>query len=134
MLCLLCGGAALVSVIFVTDKYILLVLMLGVGVAWASILSMPYAMLSTALPKEKMGVYMGIFNFFITIPQIIVSLGLGWVMFHWMGDNRLSGVVAGGICMMIAAFLMLRVRDRCAEKHYGHPESWSAPVPGITTD
>ncbi|MEA3489274.1 MAG: MFS transporter [Candidatus Omnitrophota bacterium] len=128
MLCLLCGAAGLLGIMLVHDKNSLLLLMVGVGIAWASILAMPYAILSTAIPQEKMGVYMGIFNFFITIPQILVSLGLGWIMFHWLGNNRLYGVAIGGICMLIASFLMLRVRDRGAEKRRGHPESWIAPT------
>jgi len=128
MICLLCGAAGLTGIIFVHDKNSLLILMIGVGIAWASILAMPYAILSAAIPKEKMGVYMGIFNFFITIPQVIVSLGLGWVMLHFMGNNRLAGVVTGGICMAIAAIFMLRVRDRGLEKKLGHPETWIAPT------
>jgi maltose/moltooligosaccharide transporter len=128
ILALICGGAGLLGIILVHDKNMLLLLMLGVGVAWASILAMPYAILSTAIPKEKMGVYMGIFNFFITIPQIIVSLGLGWIMLHFLGNNRLYGVVIGGACFLIAALFMLRVRDRGAEKERGHPPSWIAPT------
>ncbi len=127
MIALLCGSAGLIGITAVHDKNMLLLLMIGVGIAWASILAMPYAILSTAIPKEKMGVYMGIFNFFITIPQIIVSLGLGWVMFHFLGNNRLYGVVIGGCCFILAALLMLRVRDRGAERERGHPPSWIAP-------
>ena len=128
MLCLLCGAAGLLGILLVHDKNMLLVLMIGVGFAWASILAMPYAILSTAIPKEKMGVYMGIFNFFITIPEVLVSLGLGWIMLHWLGNNRLAGVLIGGASMIIAALLMLRVRDRGAERERGHPESWIAPT------
>jgi len=128
MLCLLCGAVGLLGILFVHDKNVLLLLMVGIGVAWASILSMPYAILSSAIPQEKMGVYMGIFNFFITIPQVLVSLGLGWIMFHFMGNNRLYGVVTGGVCLIIAALLLFRVRDRGAEKLRGHPETWIAPT------
>ena len=124
---LLIGAAGLIGIVFVHDKNVLLILMVGVGIAWASTLAMPYAILSTAVPREKMGVYMGIFNFFITIPQIIVSLGLGWVMLHILNNNRMAGVVMGGICMIIAALLMLRVTDRGAEKQRKAPESWVAP-------
>ncbi|MFH1877183.1 MAG: MFS transporter [Candidatus Omnitrophota bacterium] len=130
MICLLCGAAGLAGIIFVRDKNMLLLLMAGVGIAWASILAMPYAILSTAIPKEKMGVYMGIFNFFITIPQIIISLGFGWIMLHFMGNNRLLGVVAGGAFMAIAAMLMLRVSDNGSEKSMMPPESWVAPASG----
>jgi maltose/moltooligosaccharide transporter len=83
--------------------------MVGVGVAWASIVSMPYAMLSGALPAERMGVYMGIFNFFIVIPQIIASLGLGLIMKNVLGDNSMLAVMMGGASMIIAAFLVTRV-------------------------
>lgn len=111
ILCLLSGAAALVSMLFVTDKYVLLVLMAGMGLAWTGILSLPYAILAGALPEERMGVYMGIFNFFITIPEILISLGFGWVMSHFLGDNRLFGVVTGGVLFVVAALFVLRVRD-----------------------
>ena len=108
-ICLVCGGISLMSVMFIHNKYMLLLPMAGVGIAWASIVSMPYAMLSGALPAAKMGVYMGIFNFFIVIPQIIASLGLGWVMSHMLNNNSMAAVVAGGACMLIAAMLVPRV-------------------------
>ena len=127
IICLLFGAAGLMGIVFVHDKNMLLLLMVGVGFAWASILAMPYAILSTAVPQNKMGVYMGIFNFFITIPQIIVSLGFGWIMLHFMGNNRLAGVFLGGVSMIIAAILMLRVNDRGREKTSSKPESWVAP-------
>jgi maltose/moltooligosaccharide transporter len=107
--CLAFGAAGLISVAFIGDKYLLLASMAGVGIAWASIVSMPYAMLSGSLPEDKMGVYMGIFNFFIVIPQIIASLGLGWVMQHWLNNDRMMAVVLGGISIGIAALLTLRV-------------------------
>src|SRR6266513_5965134 len=74
---LACGGIALLSVSIIHNQFVLLATMVGVGIAWASILSMPYAILSTALPAERMGVYMGIFNFFIVIPEIIASIAFG---------------------------------------------------------
>jgi maltose/moltooligosaccharide transporter len=79
-LCLLCGALGMISVAWVHDKNMLYVCMTGVGVAWASILSMPYAMLSGVLPKDKGGIYMGIFNFFIVLPEIIASFGFGWLI------------------------------------------------------
>ncbi|MDD2707932.1 MAG: MFS transporter [Verrucomicrobiae bacterium] len=108
--CLLCGGLSLVSVMFITNKYLLFLPMMGVGIAWASVVSMPYAMLSNCLPSEKYGVYMGIFNFFIVIPEILASLGLGLVMIHVFHGNRMAAVVTGGVYMLIAAVLVLRVR------------------------
>jgi maltose/moltooligosaccharide transporter len=110
-LCLLCGAAGLLSVAVIHDKFLLLLSMTGVGIAWASILAMPYAILAGSLPAEKTGIYMGIFNFFIVIPEIVASLGFGWVMGHLLGNNRLSAVVAGGVFLIVAAALMQRVRD-----------------------
>jgi len=86
--------------------------MTGIGIAWASILSMPYAMLAGAIPAEKTGVYMGIFNFFIVLPEIIASLAFGWVMLHILDNNRLLAVMAGGICLAVAGLLTLRVREQ----------------------
>lgn len=112
MISLLCIAAAMIGILGVHTKYTVMMLMLGVGIGWASVLTLPYAMLSTAIPKEKMGLYMGIFNFFITLPQITISLGFGWVMLHLLGNNRTLGVVFGGACFIIAALLTLRVTDR----------------------
>ena len=85
--------------------------MVGVGIAWSSILSVPYAILAGALPAGRIGVYMGIFNFFIVIPEIVASLGFGWVMSHLLGNNRLVAVVTGGLLLAVAAVLMQRVDD-----------------------
>jgi maltose/moltooligosaccharide transporter len=115
LVCLLCGGLGLISVAFIHNQYLLLLSMAGVGVAWASIVSMPYAMLSSALPAERMGVYMGIFNFFIVIPQIVASLGLGSIMKTLLGDNSMYAVMMGGASMMIAALLVLRVEVKGAQ-------------------
>lgn len=116
ILSLLCIGTAMMGVFFTHTKWSVMALMLGVGIGWGSVLTMPYAMLSSAIPKEKMGIYMGIFNFFITIPQIVVSLGFGWVMLHFLKNERALGVVTGGVCFIIAALLTLRVTDRGAAK------------------
>src|SRR5581483_10804051 len=96
ILCLLCGAAGLFSVFAIHQPSLLLLSMVGVGIAWASILSMPYAILAGALPTDRIGVYMGIFNFFIVLPEIIASLGFGWVMNHLLHNNRLAAVEAGG--------------------------------------
>ncbi|HLN04255.1 MAG TPA: MFS transporter [Bryobacteraceae bacterium] len=111
-ICLLAGACGLLSVLVIHNQYLLLLSMVGVGIAWASILAMPYSILSGALPPEKMGVYMGIFNFFIVIPEIIASLGLGWVMSHLLNNNRLLAVVTGGGFLVLAALLMRRVDDK----------------------
>jgi maltose/moltooligosaccharide transporter len=102
-LCLLAGAIGLLSINFIENKYMLFGSMIGVGIAWASILSMPYAMLSGVLPKDKVGVYMGIFNFFIVLPEIIASLGFGWLMEHVLNNNRLAALSVGGSLMIIAA-------------------------------
>ena len=103
--CLLCGAAGLISVAFVENKYMLYGCMVGVGIAWSSILSMPYAMLSGVLPENKVGVYMGIFNFFIVLPEIIASLGFGWIMKNLLHNDRLVAVQIGGVLMIIAAII-----------------------------
>jgi maltose/moltooligosaccharide transporter len=109
---LIAGGAGLASVGFVRDPGVLQwVCFSGVGIAWASILSMPYAMLSSALPANRMGVYMGIFNFFIVIPQILVAIVLSRVMENFEQVSRLSAVVFGGVCLLIAALATLLVKD-----------------------
>jgi maltose/moltooligosaccharide transporter len=110
-LALLCGAAGLLSVAFIHDKNLLLLSMTGVGIAWASILSMPYSILAASLPAERTGVYMGIFNFFIVTPEIVASLAFGWVMSHWLNNNRLYAVIAGGVFLIAAAALMQRVSD-----------------------
>jgi maltose/moltooligosaccharide transporter len=104
-LCLLCGALGLISVSWVENKYFLYGSMTGVGIAWASILSMPYAMLSGSLPKDKVGIYMGIFNFFIVLPEIIASLGFGWLMRNVLNNDRLAAVQIGGGLMIIAALI-----------------------------
>jgi maltose/moltooligosaccharide transporter len=109
---LLAGGLGLASVGLVRDPWVLQwVSFTGVGIAWASILSMPYAMLSNALPANRMGVYMGIFNLFIVIPQILVAIVLSRVMENFEGVSRLSAVVFGGVCLLIAAGATLLVKN-----------------------
>jgi maltose/moltooligosaccharide transporter len=110
-LCLLCGAAGLLSVGAIREPGLLLLSMTGVGIAWASTISMPYAILAGSLPPEKTGVYMGIFNFFIVLPEILASLFFGWVMTHWLDNNRLSAVLAGGVFLIVAALMVRRVRD-----------------------
>jgi maltose/moltooligosaccharide transporter len=110
-LCLLAGALGLLSVAVIHSKYLLLLSMAGVGISWASTLSMPFAMLADSLPEGKNGIYMGIFNVFIVAPEIIASLGFGWVMVHLLHENRLAAVVAGGVFFIVAALLTLRVDD-----------------------
>jgi maltose/moltooligosaccharide transporter len=114
-LSLVCGGVGLLSVYLIHDKWVWMLTMVGVGIAWASILSMPYAILSTALPPARMGVYMGVFNFFIVIPEIVASFLFGRIIRAVFGENNptapLYVVMAGGVFLLLAALMVLRVRD-----------------------
>jgi len=110
MVCLAVGGVSLGSVFFIHQPAWLLVPMVGIGVAWASILSMPYALLAPVLPEGKVGFYMGVFNFFIVIPQILMSVFLGEMLVKIGGGNQLVPLLAGGISLVVAAVLTLRVR------------------------
>jgi len=111
---LLIGGIGLIGINFVggaDDKFMLLVIMAKVGIAWSSILSMPYAMLSDCLPSNKIGVYMGLFNFFIVIPEIIASLFFGKIMHTYLGDSRIMAVTIGGCLLILAGILTLRLKE-----------------------
>ena len=111
LICLFCGGIGLISVYFITNKYMLFLSMTGVGIAWASILSMPYSILSTHLPKDKVGIYMGIFNFFIVLPEIITVLFFGWFMLNVLGNNKILAVMLGGCSLIVAGLLVLLLKD-----------------------
>ena len=104
------GGVGLISFAFIQDPQWLMVSMVGVGFAWASILSLPYAILSCALPAQKMGVYMGIFNFFIVIPQILAASILGFLINNLLQGQAVYALVLGGASMMVAGLLTLRVK------------------------
>jgi maltose/moltooligosaccharide transporter len=109
---LIIGALGLISIFFIKDQYLLLISMVGVGVAWASILSMPYAMLTSSLPSNKMGYYMGVFNFFIVIPQLIAATILGLLVGKFFDGEAIYALIIGGISFIISAFLTLRVHDR----------------------
>jgi len=111
MIALVCGGIGLISFYFISEPNYLYISMIGVGIAWASILSVPYAMLSGSLPSEKMGYYMGVFNFFIVIPQIVAGTVLGFMLKHLFNGQTIYILVTGGISMFIAGLLCLRVND-----------------------
>ncbi|HEU4855825.1 MAG TPA: MFS transporter [Rhodanobacteraceae bacterium] len=104
------GGAGLVAFLYIRDPDWLLLPMLGVGFAWASILSLPYAMLSDNLPAEKMGVYMGIFNFFIVIPQLVAASVLGMLLEKFFHGQPVWALVVGGASLVVAGLCTLRVR------------------------
>jgi len=99
----------LFSLSWIENPNMLFLSMTGVGIAWASILSMPYAMFAGSLPKDKVGMYMGIFNFFIVLPEIIAALGFGWIMQNVLGNDQLLAVALGGGLMLFAGLLALRV-------------------------
>jgi maltose/moltooligosaccharide transporter len=106
-----CGALGLFSIYFLTDPRYLLGSMVGVGIAWASILSMPYAILTGSLPPSKLGYYMGVFNFFIVIPQIVAAALLGFIVGRFFGGQAIYALLIGGASLLVAAALMLRVRD-----------------------
>lgn len=106
-LALTCGGIGLISMYFIKDASYLWMSMIGLGFAWASILAMPYAMLIEVIPQRKMGVYMGIFNFFIVIPQIINGLFGGPIVSGFFGNYAIGYVVVGGVCMLLGAILTM---------------------------
>ena len=110
LICLVAGGVGLISFFLFKDKYLLILSMAGIGLAWSSILSMPYSMLTAALPSNKMGVYMGIFNFFIVIPQILAATLLGFFTKHIFNGNAIYTIVLGGCLMIVAALLTLRIK------------------------
>lgn len=108
---LLIGGLSLASFFIIQNPRMLIISELGIGLAWASILAMPYAILTGSLPQHKLGTYMGIFNFFIVIPQILAASILGFFVKTVAGGEAIWALVLGGISMIIAAFLVLFVRD-----------------------
>ncbi len=112
LIALTCGGIGLASFYFISDPDWLWLSMVGVGIAWASILSIPYAMLSGSLPPDKMGYYMGVFNFFIVIPQIIAGTVLGFLLVHVFNNQPIFILVTGGVSMIISGLLAMRVADQ----------------------
>jgi maltose/moltooligosaccharide transporter len=114
MACMVIGGVSLVSMVGITSKQMMLVPMIGVGIAWASVLTMPYAILAGSLPARRMGYYMGLFNFFVVIPQIVAGLVLGPVVKHLMGGKPVMALAVGGACMILAGLLTHFVSDKAA--------------------
>ncbi|MEV4780558.1 MFS transporter [Burkholderia sp. LMU1-1-1.1] len=116
MTCLAIGGASLISLFAIRDPNMAFVPMIGVGIAWASILTMPYAILAGALPANRMGYYMGVFNFFIVIPQIVSGLLLGFMTKQVFDGHAVKTLMLGGVCMLVAAILTLSVQDNADPK------------------
>lgn len=108
---LIAGGVGLISIYFIKDPAMLTYSMIGVGLAWASILAMPYVILSGSIPAGKLGIYMGIFNFFITLPQIINGIGGGWIVKNIYGGQPIYAIVLAGFFMLCAAVSVLFVYD-----------------------
>ncbi|MEY3152786.1 MAG: hypothetical protein RLZZ333_1383 [Bacteroidota bacterium] len=108
---LVAGGVGLISIYFIEDASMLKFSMVGVGLAWASILAMPYVILSASIPAGKLGIYMGIFNFFITLPQIINGFIGGWIVKHLYNGQSIYAIVLAGIFMICAAISVLYVYD-----------------------
>lgn len=107
---LLLAGVGLLSVWFIRDPNWLWLPMIGVGLGWGTILSMPYAILVEHIPQERYGMYMGLFNMFIVLPEIISSLGLGWIMQNVFHNNHMLAIALGGACMLFAAILLQSLR------------------------
>ncbi|PKP43475.1 MAG: MFS transporter [Bacteroidetes bacterium HGW-Bacteroidetes-10] len=109
---LLLGGISLMSIYLIQDPKMLLVPMIGIGIAWGSILAMPYAILAGSLPAKKMGIYMGIFNFFITIPQILNGIVGGPIVKRFYESQAIYAIIFAGICLLIAAVSVVFVDDK----------------------
>lgn len=108
---LIIGGLGLLSIYFMPDKNWVILSMVAIGVAWASILAMPYAILAGSIPARKMGIYMGIFNFFIVLPQILNALVGGPLVKYLYNDKPIFALVLSGISLIVAALLVSRVKD-----------------------
>lgn len=111
LIALTCGGLGLISIFFAETPNMLILSMVGVGIAWSSILSIPYAMLSSTLPHSKMGYYMGVFNFFIVIPQIVAAGILGFILKTFFSNDAVNALIVGGVSMILAGVLSLFVND-----------------------
>lgn len=115
LVCLVVGGLGLLGIFYIKTPGLLLLPMVAVGLAWASTLTMPYAILSGALPPDKMGFYMGVFNFFIVIPQIVAAAILGFFVNHVFHNHSIYALVVGGVSMVLAGLLNLIVQDRATD-------------------
>jgi maltose/moltooligosaccharide transporter len=111
MICLLAGAAGYLSFLLIRDPNVLILSEIGIGIAWASILAMPYAILASSLPQRKLGIYMGLFNIFIVVPQLLVATVMGSIMKSFFPDQPIWTMLAAALVMAIAALAMLRVPD-----------------------
>ncbi len=126
-LCLAIGAIGLLSITLMSGKYELLLSMTCIGIAWSSILSMPYAMLTPALPPDKFGVMMGIFNLFIVVPQVIASSMLGYVIALFFGGKPMNAMIIGGVCFAIASVATLFV---VTYRKHGNADNLNRVAPG----
>jgi maltose/moltooligosaccharide transporter len=115
MFCLIIGGLGLIGIYLIKSPGLLLLPMVAVGLAWASTLTMPYAILAGALPADKMGFYMGVFNFFIVIPQIVAAAILGFFVNNVFNNQSIYALVVGGVSMVIAGFLNFLVKENATD-------------------
>ncbi len=111
MICLLAGSGGFTAFLFIRDPQMLLIAEVGIGIAWASILAMPYAILASSLPQQKLGIYMGLFNVFIVVPQLLVATAMGTVLKHYFPTEPIWTMAFAAIVMAIAALAMLRVKE-----------------------
>jgi len=125
VVCLFIGGLGLISMMLFKEPKLLIISMIASGIAWASLLTMPYAILSSAVPHRKMGVYMGMFNLFVVIPQILASAILGLLVRTVFHGQTIYALVLGGVTMIISGVLMMFVKDSKSEKN-----SYEKPVAG----
>jgi maltose/moltooligosaccharide transporter len=110
MICLACGAAGYASFFLIKDPKMLVISEIGIGIAWASILAMPYAILASSLPQRKLGIYMGLFNIFIVVPQLLVATVMGSLMKAFFPDQPIWTMLAAALVMALAAIAMLRVQ------------------------
>lgn len=112
---LVSGGIGFIMIYFISEPWMLHICFALVGVAWASILSMPYAMLSSSVDPKKMGIYMGIFNMFIVIPQIIAALGgVNFLYKLLFGEAVINTMLLAGTLLILAGLSNLFITDRKA--------------------
>jgi maltose/moltooligosaccharide transporter len=111
MISLFVGGISFISIYFISNPIMLIIPFVGIGLAWASILAMPYAILTGSLPSNKLGVYMGIFNFFIVIPQILAATILGFITKNIFDGQAIYVLILGGFTWLLAGMLVIFVKD-----------------------
>jgi maltose/moltooligosaccharide transporter len=114
MVGLLCGALGYASFFMFSDPKLLLISEIGVGIAWASILAMPYAILASSLPQRKLGIYMGLFNVFVVVPQLLVATVMGSIMKRFFPNEPIWTMAFAAGVMILAALAMLRITEEAA--------------------